>query len=271
MEQLVTLNPDRVSAHTRLVPGPWQTERTCTAMSLRTRVLIAEDDPGGRALLERFLALRNFDTVSVADGPSVLSEVRSHDYDAIVLDVEMPGLDGLEVLERLRREHSIPIIVLTCRTEEEHRLAGFAAGADDYVCKPYSLPELEARIRAVIKRGATASPPCPLVVDELVIDPDSATVTISGSPVSLTHKEFELLAFLTARRGRPHSRTELLHHVWGSTAEWQDPATVTEHVRRLRAKLERDPRRPKLIETVRGFGYRVAPASVEEVSDDDPA
>lgn len=240
------------------------------AMTPPTRVLIAEDDSGSRALLERFLALRSFETVSVADGPSVLSAIRCQDFDAIVLDVEMPGLDGIAVLQRLRREHSIPIIVLTCRTEEEHRLAGFAAGADDYVCKPYSLPELEARIRAVIKRGAIVSPPRPVVVDNLVIDPSSATVTLSGNPVSLTHKEFELLAFLTSRRGRPHSRDELLHHVWGSTADWQDPATVTEHIRRLRSKLEADPRRPKLIETVRGFGYRV-PSESPHLNTHDPA
>ncbi len=232
-------------------------------MTARSRVLIAEDDPGSRALLERFLALRNFDTIAVGDGPAVLQSVRTNDFAAIVLDVEMPGLDGLEVLERLRQEHSTPIIVLTCRTEEEHRLAGFAAGADDYVCKPYSLPELEARLRAVIKRGSTVSPRRPMIVGDVVIDRSAATVTVSGSPVALTHKEFELLAFLAERHGTPHSRTELLHHVWGSTADWQDPATVTEHIRRLRAKLETDPQRPRLIETVRGFGYRVVSAPRE--------
>ncbi len=252
----------------QLARNTWTTGRTQTTVTTRTRVLIAEDDPGSRALLERFLALRDFDTVTVGDGPAVLQAVRVNDFAAIVLDVEMPGLDGIEVLERLRREYSIPIIVLTCRTEEEHRLAGFAAGADDYVCKPYSLPELEARIRAVIKRGTTASPRRAINIGNVVIDRSAATVTVSGTPVALTHKEFELLAFLAERSATPYSRTELLHHVWGSTEDWQDPATVTEHIRRLRTKLESDPQRPKLIETVRGFGYRVASNPPEAGRDD---
>jgi DNA-binding response OmpR family regulator len=222
------------------------------------RVLVVEDHGPSAALVRQFLEREGYAVVEAADGPAALRSVTAQPCDAVVLDLGLPGLDGMEVLRALRRDSGVPVIVLTARDEEASKLAGFDAGADDYVVKPFSFPELGARLRAVLRRGEPAGAPEPLEIGGLVVDVDAGEVHLDGEPVVLTAKEFALLAYLAAAAGRCVRRDELLHHVWGSAEDWQDPATVTEHIRRLRRKIDPDPRRPRFIETVRGMGYRFA-------------
>ena len=219
-------------------------------------VLVAEDDQGSRTATRLFLQRVGYRVGEAADGPGTLREASLGHYDLVLLDLGLPGLDGEEVLARLRRDSALPVIVLTGRSEETARVRVLDLGADDYVVKPCSLPELEARIRAVLRRGQPATPTARIEHDGLTIDRSAHRVEKDGQPVDLTPKEFDLLAFLAAAPEQVFSREELLEHVWGSTQEWQDPATVTEHVRRLRLKLESDPSNPKWLHTVRGIGYR---------------
>jgi two-component system alkaline phosphatase synthesis response regulator PhoP len=223
-------------------------------------VLVAEDDPSSRAATRLFLQRFGYRVGEAPDGPATLREASLGRYDLVLLDLGLPGLDGEEVLARLRRDGALPVIVLTGRSEEGERVRVLDLGADDYVVKPFSLPELEARIRAVLRRGQTAPQPDRIEHTDLVIDRSAHRVELGGTEVELTPKEFDLLAFLAAAPDHVFTREELLEHVWGSTQEWQDPATVTEHVRRLRLKLERDPAQPRWLHTVRGVGYRLADA-----------
>jgi two-component system phosphate regulon response regulator PhoB len=219
-------------------------------------VLVAEDDQSSRTATRLFLQRVGYRVGEAADGPGTLREASLGHYDLVLLDLGLPGLDGEEVLARLRRDSALPVIVLTGRSEETERVRVLDLGADDYVVKPCSLPELEARIRAVLRRGQPATPTARIEHGGLVIDRSAHRVEVGGEVVDLTPKEFDLLAFLAGSPEQVFSREELLEHVWGSTQEWQDPATVTEHVRRLRLKLETDPASPKWLHTVRGIGYR---------------
>ena len=219
-------------------------------------VLVAEDDSASRTATRMFLQRVGYRVGEAADGPATLREASLGSYDLVVLDLGLPGLDGEEVLARLRRDSGLPVIVLTGRSEENERVRVLNLGADDYVVKPCSLPELEARIRAVLRRGQHAQGVHRIEHGGLVIDRSAHRVEADGTPVDLTPKEFDLLAFLAATPEQVFTREELLEHVWGSTQEWQDPATVTEHVRRLRLKLEPDPANPRWLHTVRGIGYR---------------
>jgi len=219
-------------------------------------VLVAEDDMASRTATRLFLQRVGYRVGEAADGPGTLREASLGSYDLVVLDLGLPGLDGEEVLARLRRDSALPVIVLTGRSEESERVRVLNLGADDYVVKPCSLPELDARIRAVLRRGQPTPTTNQIEHDGLVIDRAAHRVTVSGTAVDLTPKEFDLLAFLAATPDQVFTREELLEHVWGSTQEWQDPATVTEHVRRLRLKLEPDAGKPRWLHTVRGIGYR---------------
>ena len=224
-------------------------------------VLIVEDDAGNRLLLRRYLEGEGYAVNEAADGPTALFLLGTNCPDVVVLDLGLPGLDGLDVLRQARRNSGVPILVLSGRDQEPSKLDGFAAGADDYVVKPFSLPELGARLEAIRRRGLPKPPNERFAYGELVIDAADARVTLAGNVVPLRPKELLLLTFLAASPGRVISRTELLQHVWGSTSEWQDPATVTEHVRRLREKLGERPEDSWRIETVRGLGYRFAVSS----------
>jgi len=225
-------------------------------------VLVAEDDPASRSATRLFLQRVGYNVGETTDGPATLREASLGQYDLVILDLGLPGLDGEEVLARLRRDSSLPVIVLTGRTEEAERVRVLDLGADDYVVKPCSLPELDARIRAVLRRGQSASNSAKIEHDGLVIDRSAHRVEVGGQVIELTPKEFDLLTFLATAPDQVFTREELLEYVWGSTQEWQDPATVTEHVRRLRLKLERDPANPRWLHTVRGIGYRFLGASV---------
>jgi len=224
----------------------------------RQTVLIVEDDEGNRLLLRRFLENERYQVIEACDGPSALHLLGSHPPDLVVLDLGLPGLDGLDVLRRVRRNSGVPILVLTGTDREPSKLECFAAGADDYVVKPYSLPELGARLEALQRRGQPKPPPERFAYGDLVVDAAAARVQVGDKVIALRPKELMLLAFLAASPGRVISRAELLEHVWGSTASWQEPSTVTEHVRRIRQKLGHRPGDCWFIETIRGLGYRFA-------------
>lgn len=233
----------------------------------RHRILVAEDDQASRTATRLFLQRFGYEVGEAADGPTTLREASMGQYHLVVLDLGLPGVDGEEVLGRLRRDGALPVIVLTGRSEERERVRVLDLGADDYIVKPCSLPELEARIRAVLRRGQPAAPSSRIEHADLVIDRNAHRVEIEGRPVDLTPKEFDLLAFLAGAPDQVFTREDLLEHVWGSTQDWQDPATVTEHIRRLRLKIERDPGQPRWLHTVRGVGYRFADAGASAGAD----
>lgn len=224
-------------------------------------MLVVDDDAGVRELQTTALAIAGFDTATAADGMAALDRIHHWDPDLIVLDVTMPGLDGLEVLARLRTTADTPVILVTARQDESDRLRGFELGADDFVPKPFSALELAARVRSVLRRSSDASVGTeePQDLGPVRIDRRSRQVAMHGRPVHLTPLEFDLLVFLADAPEVVFTRDRLLREVWGSSSEWQDPATVTEHVRRLRGKLGAGTGSDGLIETVRGVGYRLSP------------
>ncbi len=233
----------------------------------RGTVLVVDDEPTIVEVVARYLARAGFQAREAFDGPGALEAARLHKPDLVVLDVMLPGFDGIEVMRRLHEQagEPVPVILLTARAEESDRLVGLRRGADDYVVKPFSPAELVARVEAVMRRaGRGAGGPEdgadlePIVHGPLRIDQGARTVTLDGEELSLTQREYELLRFLAARPGRVFSRDQLMEQVWGYEF-YTDTSTVTVHVRRLRAKLEPDPANPRFIETVWGVGYRFRP------------
>jgi two-component system phosphate regulon response regulator PhoB len=225
------------------------------------RVLVAEDDVDLQGFLRETLEAEGMLVQTAADGAGTLLAVGADPPDIVLLDLDLPDLDGLDVLSAVRRRGELPVIVLTGRRLEQDRVAGLERGADDYVLKPFSSRELIARIRTVLRRadhGMDTTEADVLTHDGLVIDRTAREVLVEGKKVELTKREFDLLAFLAAHPRRVFSRQELLSEVWGSSEDWQVPATVTEHVRRVRLKLETDPTNPRWIHNVRGVGYRFA-------------
>jgi DNA-binding response OmpR family regulator len=199
--------------------------------------------------------------LEAADGVAAMELFDSDPPDLIVLDMMLPGVNGLDILRRVRSASDVPVIMLTARAEESDRVAGLELGADDYVVKPFSPRELAARVNGVLRRttGRSTAAPGPIVFDGLQIDPLSREVTLHGRTVEMTPKEFDVLAFLASSPRQVFSRAQLLESVWQSSPEWQDPATVTVHVRRIRNKIEDDPETPRWITTVWGVGYRFEP------------
>jgi two-component system, OmpR family, response regulator ResD len=232
----------------------------------RGTVLVVDDEPTIVEVVGRYLARAGFQPREAFDGPGALEAARLHRPDLVVLDVMLPGFDGIEVMQRLHEQpgEPIPVVLLTARAEESDRLIGLRRGADDYVVKPFSPAELVARVEAVLRRaarGAGAGDGAdlePIVHGALTIDQAARTVTLDGEELSLTQREYELLRYLAARPGRVFSRDQLMEEVWGYDF-YTDTSTVTVHVRRLRAKLEPDPAHPRFIETVWGVGYRFRP------------
>jgi DNA-binding response OmpR family regulator len=228
------------------------------------RVLVVEDDLTLLETLEYNLAGEGYAVLTAADGASALSVAREEQPDLIVLDVMLPRLDGLEVCRILRQEMNVPILMLTARTDEVDRIVGLEMGADDYLTKPFSMRELLARVKALLRRvrlireelaeEQEMGEPEQLVYDDLVIDLDRREVSVHGKPVRLKPKEFELLLFLVRHPGMALSRDTLMDRVWG----WDytgGSRTVDVHIRWLREKLETDPASPERIVTVRGVGY----------------
>jgi DNA-binding response OmpR family regulator len=228
------------------------------------RVLIVEDDADVRQLLARLLDRDGYEVIEVVDALGAMEQLGGGAPDLVLLDIGLPGVDGMELMARIRAKSDVPIILLTGRSGEEDRIAGLRGGADDYIAKPFSSGELSARVESVLRRATVASSPASavdrvLAFDGLEIDRYAREVRVGGAVVSVTAKEFDLLAFLASAPRQVFSREQLLHHVWDSSVEWQDDATVTEHVRRVRRKIEADADRPRWLVTVRGVGYRFEP------------
>ncbi len=223
------------------------------------RVLVVDDDEAVRTLLTRYLEMEGFEVDQANGGTGALVAIAARRPDLILLDLVLPAEDGLDILGRLRRDSDVPVILLTSRGSEADRILGLKLGADDYVVKPFSHGELAARINSVLRRTRTMSSPTLLRFDGLSLDVNTREVTVGDAPVSTTAREFDLLAFLASSPRQVFSREQLLTHVWNSRSEWQDPDTVTEHVRRLRRRIEADPENPRWIKTVRGVGYRFDP------------
>ncbi len=229
----------------------------------RETVLVVDDEPTIVEVVGRYLERAGYETLGAVDGPEALRLAELRRPDLIVLDVMLPGLDGIEVMRRLheRDGRPVPVILLTARGEESDRLVGLRRGADDYVVKPFSPAELVARVDAVLRRVSPSGEdeaPEPIEVGSLRIDPGMRTVTLDDESLSLTQREFDLLACLAAHPGRVFSRDQLMEAVWDYPF-FTDTSTVTVHVRRLRAKLGDDPAEPRFIETVWGVGYRLRP------------
>lgn len=212
-----------------------------------------------REVVTRYLERDGFRVDAAEDGLTALDLATAHPPDLLILDVMLPSKDGFSVLQELRKTSSVPVILLTARAEETDRVLGLELGADDYVVKPFSPRELSARVRSVLRRSNPGEPGARLEFDGLTIDPKIREVRVGEKVVDLTPKEFDVLAFLASHPRQVFSRGQLLQQVWDSSAEWQDPATVTVHMRRLRTKLELDPQDPRWLLTVWGVGYRFEP------------
>jgi len=227
-------------------------------MSDRT-ILIVDDEPIVRDVVARYLERDGYSILESADGDEARARIEAKSPSLVVLDVMLPGTDGLTLCRWIRERGDIPVIMLTARGEEADRVVALDLGADDYVTKPFSPRELAARVRSVLRRTAAGAlgGAARIEVDGLVLDPDTRDVTLDGAPVQLTAKEFDLLFFLASHPRRVFSRDQLMNSVWGYAAAL-DTGTVTVHVRRLRSKIEVDPSRPARLETVWGVGYRFA-------------
>lgn len=221
------------------------------------RVLVVDDDETVRDVVTRYLEHAGFTVDEASDGEAALAMFAGKPADLVVLDVMMPGLNGLEVCRRLRESSDVPVVLLTALGEEENRIAGLALGADDYVSKPFSPRELVLRVASILRRVRSPRPEpvdAELADGNVRLDLAARKATLDGAELSLTVREFDLLAFFLQNPGTAFSRDDLLEKVWG----WNfgDQSTVTVHVRRLREKIEPDPAKPVRVATVWGVGYR---------------
>jgi DNA-binding response OmpR family regulator len=221
-----------------------------------TTVLVVDDEPIVREVVVGYLQREGFRTLEAADGHRAQELLERDPPDLVVLDLMLPGVDGLELCRWIRTRSSLPVIMLTARGEEADRIVGLELGADDYVTKPFSPRELAARVRTVLRRSTPpAAGEARLSFDGLEIDASTREVTKARDQVRLTAREFDLLWFLASHPRRVFSRSQLMDRVWGYEAAL-DTGTVTVHVRRLREKIEDDPSQPRFLETVWGVGYR---------------
>jgi DNA-binding response OmpR family regulator len=227
------------------------------------RILVVDDDEQLRALLVLVLEGEGYPVSVASDAESAIAEVKRESTDLVVLDISLGADDGRMVLSRIRELGELPVILISGKGDTADRVLGLRLGADDFLPKPFSPVELVARVETILRRVGRAKPaepaPATVVTEGLHLDERTREVTIDGSRVDLTAKEFDLLAFLVRSPRQVFSRGQLLEHVWASRSDWQDEATVTEHVRRVRHKVEKDPEHPKWITTVRGVGYRYEP------------
>jgi DNA-binding response OmpR family regulator len=218
-----------------------------------------DDEQSVQKLLTYPLRKEGYEVVGALDGREALDRLQGASFDLVVLDVMLPHVDGFDVCRQIRATSTVPIIMLTAKTEEIDKVLGLELGADDYITKPFSVREFRSRVKAVLRRAALMRPDEeleePIERGDLRIDFDKRHVRVRGDSVRLTYVEFEILAALARSPGRVFSRTMLLERVWGDSA-YRDPRTVDVHIRHLREKLEQEPRHPELIFTVRGVGYR---------------
>lgn len=236
------------------------------------KILIVEDDPEIAELLEINLSDAGYRVEKARDGIEGLNKALTNEYDLIILDLMLPKLDGYDVCKRIREEkRTTPILMLTSKSEEFDKVLGLELGADDYITKPFSIRELIARVKALIRRvdavkqeASNESQESEIKIGELVINLEKRKVTLGGEVVELTAKEFDLLALFASHPGRAYSRQELLDIVWGYQFDGYDH-TVNSHINRLRSKIEKDPANPTYIKTVWGVGYRfVEPEEIGE-------
>jgi DNA-binding response OmpR family regulator len=222
------------------------------------RILLVEDEPAIAESIAYVLSGEGYEVETVADGEAALAAAREREWDLLVLDVMLPRLSGVEVCRRVRAESAVPILMLTARSAEADRVLGLESGADDYVPKPFSMPELVSRVRAILRRrsldrnGATSS----LRAGTLTLDLVGHTVTVAGRSVVVTPSELKLLALLAAQPDRVFARREIMQHLWESSYVGDERA-VDVHVKNLRRKIEDDPARPLRLVTVRGAGYKL--------------
>jgi DNA-binding response OmpR family regulator len=227
---------------------------------LSQRILVVEDDRRIADMVIKNLEAGGYECHLSADGGQALADFERLKPDLVVLDLGLPGVDGIQVTRRIRRDSDVPILMLTARTTESDKLLGLEIGADDYVTKPFSTAELVARVRALLRRSTGTIREQMLEIGPLRVDPARRTAERSGEPIGLTTLEFDLLYFLASRPGRVFSREALMEQVWGSDRVVDD-RSIDSLVSRLRRKLEQDPSQPRFIQTVWGAGYRFAEPS----------
>ena len=233
-------------------------DRQGTIVPMAT-VLVVDDEPIVRDVVVRYLERAGYATLEAGDGNGARALVERESPDLVVLDVMLPGTDGLELCRWIRSRSELPVIMLTARGEEADRIVGLELGADDYVTKPFSPRELAARVRTVLRRSRTGAPSDErLVFGNVELQAHTREVRKAGVEVRLTAKEFDLLWFLASHPRRVFGRDQLMSRVWGYEAAL-DTGTVTVHVRRIREKIEDDPSEPRHLQTVWGVGYRVVP------------
>ncbi len=237
------------------------------AMSDSPKVLVVEDEATVRRVIRQYLEREGYQVIETDNGGEALTLLHAEQPDLLILDIMLPGIDGYTIARSLRRPiddstvKDIPIIMLTARTEETDRITGFEVGTDDYVTKPFSPRELVMRVKALLRRSASANSSTlldmgkPLTFDKLQLDPNTRLVERDGTHIELTHKEFELLYFLASNPRHVFSRTQLLDQIWGYDF-YGDDSNVTVHIHRLREKIEVDPAKPKYVHTVWGVGYK---------------
>ena len=225
------------------------------------RILLVDDEQSIQTLLSYPLRKEGYHVTSALDGTEALERFEEGRFDLVVLDLMLPRRDGVEVCRELRRRSQVPIIMLTAKGSESDKVAGLEVGADDYITKPFSMREFRSRVKAALRRSRMVTPPVdhggdgPIVQGELTIDFDRRQVTLAHEEIRVTYVEFEILGALARSPGRVLTRETLLEHVWGDS-EYRDPRTVDVHIRHLREKIERDPKEPEFLFTVRGVGYR---------------
>jgi two-component system, OmpR family, response regulator ResD len=225
----------------------------------RGSVLVVDDEPTITEIVSRYLQRAGYATRVAADGPDAIRIAGEQRPDLVVLDLMLPGMDGLEVMRRLRERERVSVILLTAKGEHTDRITGLRQGADDYVVKPFSPAELVARVDAVLRRMAD-SPQLeePIVFEDLTLDPVARRVSVRGEEAQLTVREYDLLLHFMRHPGQAFSRDQLMDAVW-QYSFYTDTSTVTVHIRRLRAKIEADPSNPRWLQTVWGVGYRFQP------------
>ncbi|MBA3982341.1 MAG: response regulator transcription factor [Acidimicrobiia bacterium] len=238
-----------------------RTIRDVPTTAFSHQVLVVDDEPMVREVVARYLERDGLRVHEAADGAAALAWLTDHRPDLVVLDIMLPGADGLTILRQLRADGDVPVILLTARADEFDRVLGLELGADDYVVKPFSPRELTARVRTVLRRTRSdvAVAAERLRFGSLTVDAQTREVSVDDERITLTPKEFDLLYTLAHSPRQVFSRRQLLEQVWDSAPEFQDPATVTVHVGRLRQKLEADPDEPRWITTAWGIGYRFEP------------
>ena len=222
-------------------------------------ILVVDDDPDARRIATTILASEGYGVIEADTAERALDAIRSRRVDLIILDLALPGTPGLELLATVRRHHDLPVLIISGNDDVNTRIVGLRVGADDFVVKPVAPGEISARVGALLRRSEPIRPAGTLEFDHIVIDSDARQVFVRGRRIDLAPKEFDLLQFLASTPRRAYSRQVLLERVWQSSPEWQQQATVTEHIRKLRTKIEDNPAAPRWISTVRNMGYRFDP------------